>query len=170
MKRGQANNDYFDATLQLKDKSMRAVCFSPDKHSHMKSKLESSSPMKISNYHIKHNRCTDQDKVHINERTKLSDPNKSEITFDFTEITEEEKEDTESTDSIEEIMANENAKSKVNITGRVTVVELPTTITSNGKTLTKQECTLTDETGSMRLVLWEEDTKRIQSGNTYKFS
>ena len=169
MKRSQANNDYFDAALQLKDKSMRAVCFSPDKHSHMKSKLESSSPLKISNYHVKRNRYTDQDEVHINKRTKLSDPNKSEITFDFTEITEEEQEDIESTDSIQEIIANENAKSKVNITGRVTLIELPTTITSNGKTLTKQECTLTDETGSMRLVLWEEDIKRIQSGNTYKF-
>ena len=107
--------------------------------------------------------------MHINKRTKLSDPTKSEITFDFTEITKEEQEDTQSTHSIQEIMANENAKSKVNITGRVTEIELPTTITSNGKTLTKQECTLTDETGSMRLVLWEEDTKRIQSGNTYKF-
>ena len=166
MKRSQANNDYFNATLQLKDKSMRAVCFSPDKHSCMKSKLESSSPLKISNYHIKRNRYSDQDEVHINKRTKLSDPNKSEITFDFTEITEEEQEDRESTDSIQEIIANENAKSKVNITGRVTVIELPTTITSNGKTLTKQECTLTDETGSMRLVLWEEDIKK---GNTYKF-
>ena len=164
IKRSQANNDYFDATLQLKDKSMRAVCFAPDKHSHMKSKLESSSPLKISNYHIKRNRYTDQDEVHINKRTKLSDPNKSEITF--TEITAEEQEDIESTDSIQEIIANENAKSKVNITGRVTVIELPTTITSNGKTLTKQECTLTDETGSMRLVLREEDIKRIQSGNT----
>ena len=107
--------------------------------------------------------------MHINKRTKLSDPDKSEITFDFTEITEEEQEDSESTDSIQEIIANENAKSKVDITGQVTVIELPTTVTSNGKTLTKQECTLTDETGSMRLVLWEEDIKRIQSGNTCKF-
>jgi len=57
--------------------------------------------------------------VDINKRTKLSDPNENELTFDFTEITEEEKEDTESSDSIQEIMANENAKSKVNITGRV---------------------------------------------------
>jgi len=57
--------------------------------------------------------------------------------FDFTEIPEEEQEDTESTDSRQEIMVNENAKSKVNITGRITVIELPTTITSNGKTLTK---------------------------------
>lgn len=53
----------------------------------------------------------------MNKRTKLSDPNKNEITFDLTKITEEEKEDTESTDSIQEIMANENAKSKVNISG-----------------------------------------------------
>ena len=83
----------------------------------MKCKLESLSPIKISNYNIKCNRYTDQDKLHISKRTKLSDPNKSEVTFDFTEITKEEEEDAESTNSVQEIMANENAKSKVNITG-----------------------------------------------------
>ena len=102
--------------------------------------------MKISNYHIKPNRYTDQDEVHMNKRIKLSDPDKNEITFDFTKITEEEKEDTESTDSIQEIMANENAKSKVNISGWVTVVELdPTTITWQDFDGTRMR-TLTDET------------------------
>lgn len=70
--------------------------------------------MKISDYK---NPIDTQIEVHMNKRIKLSDPNKNEITFDFTKITEEEKENTESTDSIQEIMANENAKSKVNISG-----------------------------------------------------
>lgn len=151
MKTSQANNDYFDATLQLKDKSMRAVRFSPDKHSAMKSKLESSSPVKISNCDIKRNSYIDQDEIHINKRTKLSDPNKSEFIFNFPEITEEEQEDTEATDTyIQEIIADANTKSKANITEQVTVIELPK---SNEKALIKQESTFTDETGSLRLVL-----------------
>ena len=62
--------------------------------------------------------------MHINKRTKLSEPNKSEITFDFTKIPEREQEDTEYTDSIQEIIASKITKSKVNITGQVTVVEI----------------------------------------------
>ena len=73
------------------------------------------------------------------------------------------------TPAYKKLLQNAKAKSKVNITGRVTIIELPTTIKSNEKTLIKKECTLTDETGSLSLVLWEEDTKRIQSGNTYRF-
>ena len=120
----QENNHYFDGILQLRDKSMRAVCFSPDKHTSMKVKLEPSSPIKISDYHVKCNRYSNKDKVHINKRTKLSEPNKSEITFDFTKIPEREAEDTEYTDSIQEIIASKITKSKVNITGQVTVVEI----------------------------------------------
>ena len=120
----QENNHYFDDILQLRDKSMGAVCFSPDKHTSMKVKLEPSSPIKISDYHVKCNRYSNKDKVHINKRTKLSEPNKSEITFDFTKIPEREQEDTEYTDSIQEIIASKITKSKVNITGQVTVVEI----------------------------------------------
>ena len=90
----------------------------------MKVKLEPSSPIKINDYHVKCNRYSNKDKVHINKRTKLSEPNKSEITFDFTKIPEREQEDTEYTDSIQEIIASKITKSKVNITGQVTVVEI----------------------------------------------
>ncbi|CAH3031676.1 unnamed protein product [Pocillopora meandrina] len=129
LKRSQENNHYFDGILQLRDKSMRAVRFSPDKHTSVKVKLEPSSPIKISDYHVKCNRYSDKDKVHINKRTKLSEPNKSEITFDFTKIPEREQEDTEYTDSIQEIIASKITK-------------------TNGKTLRRQECTLTNKTGS----------------------
>ena len=132
----------------------------------MKSKVESSSPVKITNYLIPKNKFTDEDEVHINKRTKLEDPSRNEIIFEC-ETPEEEKSNT-TENSIHDIMANQNEKSKVNITGRVTKLDNPTLIQTGNKTLTKQECTITDESGSIRLVLWEDDIKKIDSGNTYK--
>lgn len=145
---------------------MRAVCFSPEKRPTMKSRVESSSPVKISNYQIRKNKFTDEDEVHINKRTKLENPSRNEITFEC-ETPEEEKSDT-TNNSIQDIITNQNEKSKVNITGRLTKLDNPTLIQTGNKTLTKQECTITDESGSIRLVLWEDDIKKIDSGNTYK--
>ena len=65
-------------------------------------------------------------------------------------------------------MANQNEKSKINITGRVTKLHNPTLIQTGNKTLTKQECTITDQSGPIRLVLWEDDIKKIDFGNAYK--
>ena len=53
--------------------------FLAEKHPTMKSKVESSSPVKITNYLIRKNKFTDEDEVHINERTKLEDPSRNEI-------------------------------------------------------------------------------------------
>ena len=44
------------------------------------------------------------------------------------------------------------------------------TIQANGKTLQKLETVLTDETGSIRLVLWEKDINRVQNGLTYNLA
>ena len=45
-------------------------------------------------------------------------------------------------------------------------VEKPFKIQKDGKTLKKLETVLTDVTGSIRLVLWETDTHRVQNGQT----
>lgn len=164
MKVSQAHNDYFDVTLQTKDKTVRGVCFSPDKIKSFKSKYETTSPVKLTNYAIKRNRYTDEDEVHINKRTKLSDPGPSEIHFNFEPLKPEEESSTVST--VNDIIAG-NTKSKVNIEGRVAFQETAQTIQANGKTLKKLEAVLTDETGSIRLVLWETDISRVQNGLTY---
>ena len=39
-----------------------------------------------------------------------------------------------------------------------------------GKTLKKQEALFTDNTGSVRLVLWEQDTTKMQSGQCYSMT
>jgi len=39
-----------------------------------------------------------------------------------------------------------------------------------GKTLTKQEASFTDNSGSLCLVLWEQDTRKMKSGLCYSIS
>lgn len=53
MKVSHSNNDYFDVTLQTKDKHLRGICFSPDKMKPMKSRFKSLSPVKLNNYAVK---------------------------------------------------------------------------------------------------------------------
>ena len=51
--------------------------------------------------------------------------------------------------------------------GRITFTGTQQTLNSKGRKLIKQECILTDESGSIRLVLWENDITNIISGETY---
>lgn len=168
LKRSQStSNEYFDAKLQMKDKTLRAVCFSPDKHKCFKAKSQSSSPLKISGYRVKRNIYSDTDEIHINKRTKLADPNPQDVDFNIA-AQQEATEDLVTLTSVKDIVKG-TSPNKVNIAGRVTFQNNPEILHSNGKTLTKQESTLTDETGSIRLVLWENDIGKVKSGNNYHF-
>jgi hypothetical protein len=45
--KGSANeNNYFDVSVQMKEKTIRAVCFSPEKMKPMKANWEASSPVR----------------------------------------------------------------------------------------------------------------------------
>ena len=51
------------------------------------------------------------------------------------------------------------------VRGRVTFQGFEETIPQNGKTFRKQEAIFTDNTASVRIVLWEGNIKKIQSGS-----
>ena len=148
----------------MKDKTLRAVCFSPDKHKCFKAKSQSSSPLKISGYRVKRNIYSDTDEIHINKRTKSADPNPQDVDFNIA-AQQDATEDLVTLTSVKDIVTG-TSPNKVNIAGRVTFQNNPEILHSNGKTLTKQESTLTDETGSIRLVLWENDIGKVKSGTT----
>lgn len=168
MKLSQSKNDYFDVTLQTKDTTLRGISFSPVKMKFMKSRYESSSPIKLSSYAIKRNRYTDEEEVHINKRTKITDPAGTELDFNIKQI----KTNTYLTTltAVNEIIEHNTKNSKVNVSGCVSFEAGAETIQANGKTLKKLETVLTDETGSIRLVLWESDIARVQNGQAYNLT
>ena len=167
IKHSQRNNPYFNLTLQTKDKEYRTVCFSPEKHSKCKSNYESSFPVKISKYQIKRNRITDEDEVHMNKRTKLEDPKDNEVSFDIKSLPKVKKDET--VHDVEGLFIWQT-NSLVNTKGRITFTAPQETIHAKKKTLKKREAVLTDNTASIRLVLWEGDIQKITSGCTYELS
>ena len=72
--------------------------------------------------------------------------------------------------TVNDVIEQNTKCSKINISGRVSFQGSTETIQANGKTLKKLETVLTDETGSIRLVLWESDIDRVQNGQTYNLT
>lgn len=158
-------NTYFDMNLQTSDRHVRAVCFSAEKHQDFKTRFESSSPVKIESYSLKRNSRTSEEEVHLSKRTKLFDP---EDQFDCKkqDVTDNSLYPVTRVDSIK------HNTSKLSVLGRVTFQgDQETIITKNkGKTLRKQDALFTDNTGSIRIVLWEDDIHKINSGQSYKLT
>ena len=157
MKESKKNNHYFDMTLQLKDKNIRGICFSP----------ESASPVKITNCRIKRNAFTQEDEVHISKRSKIMDPRPKELDFDIGSVKEESEHTNEQPISI---IQRDLPKCKFNVTGHVTICGPAVTVNSNGKLLEKQDAVITDESGSIKVVFWQGDHKKIASGETHKLT
>ena len=167
IKTSQNKNQYFSLNFQTNSQVYRAVCLSPEKHSVLKRKFESSSPVKINKFQLKKNTKTEKEELILNKRTKIEDPHESVMDFDLQRVDEETVEAIDS--SIEDIQQREN-NTLVNIAGRILFNGTAETVNVRGKTLTKQEALFTDNSGSLRLVLWEQDIRKIKSGQCYNIS
>lgn len=71
--------------------------------------------------------------------------------------------------SIDEIQENQN-NTLVNIGGHVLFNYTADTVDVLGKPLTKQESLFTDGSAFLRLVLWEQDTRKMKSSQSYNVS
>lgn len=165
LKSSANNNIYFNLDLQTEHSSIHAVCYSPDKHKEFKSRAEKSSPIKISNFQRKRNKYSSENEVHINKRSKLCDPQENEITIDVKQ--QQSLFDDSAFTSVQKLL-HETRQTKVNVQGRVTFRGTSETVITKQKTLKKQEAFVTDETGSIRLVLWENDINKIKSNQVYQ--
>lgn len=164
VKRSNTSNiPYFDLKVQTENDVVRAVCFSPDKHDNFKRHFEASSAVKLSHFQLKNNKRTCEDEIHINKRTKLEDPSDSEVSFD---ISEDEPDHGENVISVADAKSSK-AGTAISAVGRVTFQGGIEYVNARGKKLKKQETILTDESSSIRLVLWESDIDNVQSGCTY---
>ncbi len=148
--------------IQTKNEVLRAVCFAPEKKKEMQAKCESSSPVKITNCRIRKNPYTQLNELQINKRTKISEPSPDEVTFNVIEVKKEKSVEA----TVADILSNAPS-SKFNVSGRVTFQGPQETVNSNGKVLVKQDAIFTDETDSVRMVLWQSDIKKIESSKTY---
>ena len=77
-----SNKKYFNCVVQCGDKSVRAVCYSPEKRAELHALASTRSPVKLDNYKRPNNR--DDDFV-ITKFTKIVPIDKKEIDFSFSE-------------------------------------------------------------------------------------
>ncbi|CAB4033687.1 Hypothetical predicted protein, partial [Paramuricea clavata] len=139
---------YFNCTLQAKDDPVKAVCYSPDKHSELQTVAKTRSPIKLQNF-----KKTDSSKdIVITKFTKITPLSKADVGFSF-----EENMTVKSADAVAQVVSVSGVKK----------ITLPQ---SNDTTkLSKQELVIRDTTASIRVVLWGKYVNAVQPKVTYLF-
>ena len=170
IKQSRRKNLYFDMELQTRHRSYQTVCFSPEKQANFKLKFESSSPIKLTRFQLKRNLRNNDDEIMINKRSRIEDPTDNEIDFDFQRLRPVNDQVFSAIIDVASILDRIALTPIVNVRGRVLLQGFEETIPKNGKTLRKQEAIFTDNTPSVRAVLWEGDIEKIQSGSHYTIS
>lgn len=100
----------------------------------------------------------------LNKRSRIEEPDDSETDSDYVLV---KTETTQAIDSTTEEIHYGDAHTLVNITGRLTFNGSKESLNAKGKTLTKQEAVFTDNTRSIRVILWKKDIPRVNSGTCY---
>ena len=166
VKTSPSKKKYFNCTLQAKDDPVKAVCYSPDKHSELKTVAKTKSPIKLQNF-----KKTDSSRdIVITKFTKITPLNKADVDFNF-----EENMTVESADTVVNIssIAKLAPEQLISVKGQVVSVSAVKKISlpqSNDITkLSKQEVVIRDTTASIRVVLWGDYVNTIIPQVTYLF-
>ena len=128
-----------------------------------KAKYES-SPIKLTKYQLEQNSRTNEDEVHVTKWTKVEDPNKKETDFDYNEVPLNEP---ATQRSAQELKTGEFTTSLPTSLAEWHFYGSAETLNIKGKYLQKQEATFTDDSGSLPIVLLENDIQKLKSGECY---
>lgn len=150
------NKKYFKLILQTKDQQVRAVCFSPEKQTELKTLEKVKSPVKIQDYDNSNN------DICIQKSTKIIPLESSQIDFERDEILGNGGM-LPNLASIQKVAAEQ----VVNVKAQVVQISGTKYIDSERYgTLKKQEVILRDETSSTRFILWEEYINSLEMNKT----
>lgn len=157
-----SNRKYFDCTLQNKDTTVRAVCFSPEKFSELNTLQKTMTPVKITNYNTSAASSGKEDII-ILSKTRISPITSNEIDFPYlTELT--------ASGILPDLSALEKlaAEQLVTIKAEVAQVSAVKTLhTQYQGVLKKQEVIIRDPTTSVKLLLWENSIEMLELNKTY---
>ena len=98
----------------------------------------------------------------------MEDPQDSEICFNIKNVQAEDKCKPGIT-TVTEVLEGD-AYAVMNVSGCITFTGGEETVFSKGKALCKQEALFTDNSASIRLVLWENNINRVTSASVYNLS
>jgi hypothetical protein len=157
---------YFNCTLQAKDDPVKAVCYSPDKHSELETVAKTRSPIKLQNF-----KKTDSSKdIVITKFTKITPLSKADVGFSFEDnMTVKSADAVVNISSITKLAPEQLISVKAQVVS-VSAVKKITLPQSNDTTkLSKQELVIRDTTASIRVVLWGKYVNAVQPKVTYLF-
>ena len=159
MKRASSGKSYFNCTLQREKSVVRAVCFSPEKHFEMNNAQCSKSPVRLQN--IRLNEKNGKKDVVILKQTKIA-------TLPSIDCTYSEDLDTSSLTTDIANLRQVAPEQLVSLKVEVAYVDSVKKITTQyGSFLMKQELIVRDPTGSVKLILWEDNVETLELHKTY---
>ena len=155
---------WFDCNVQFERGFVRAVSFDTSTAARDKfiNAAKSKSPVKLTKFKLGSKRPGKPIDIILKKETKLDQLDTLSFPFKDTPQTKEVQ------------IGNLNmfrAGQLLSLTAMVTNIQpaKDVTIKATNKTVLLQECLLTDPSGSIKLVVWENFVNKCKSGNTYKF-
>ena len=156
---------YFNCTLQCEDKVVRAVCFSPEKQTQVKTVELTKTPVRLQNFW---QNDTDPSKdIFITKYTQVTPLTNDQVDFQFSD---------ELTNASTDAIINLSSVSRlapdqlIAVKGQVVKVSGVKNINTNSQgKLRKQEILIRDTTACMKVILWEEYVDTVECDKTYEF-
>ena len=162
-KAASSDKQYFHCMLQTQNKSVRAVCFSPEKHGKFRSSELNKSPVKLQN--LKPPPNNGQDLV-LNRFTKITPLARDEVAFKYSDELTPKSQVTDIS-SLTKIAKEQIVSVKAEL-AQVSGIEV--VVTQDNSQLRKQELVIRDGKSSIQLVLWDSYVDSLEINKTYLFN
>ena len=153
---------YFEARLSDGKKCARVVSFETSHRSAMKKAEENQEVVLLANSTAKKSSFSSETEVHMDKRSKVLESPRKISLGDIVPFKKAVK-----IADIVSLSAGQNFDVTCKVV-KINDVEKVKKKKEDGKELRKQELVVGDETGSCRLVLWEEDVQSLEEGKSYR--
>ena len=156
-----SNRKYFNFIVQEKESVVRAVCFTPTKHTELHTLQQTKSPVNVSNF-VK---TSQGDDVIFNHYTKITPLDSTKVDFVYSNKLS-------STEMVKSISACNDLANEQLISLKAQVVQITGVKkihTQHQGILKKQEVVLRDTTSCIKAVLWGCYVDTLTENTTYVF-
>ena len=152
---------YFDFSLQTdSQKSVRGVCFSPQKRKLFADSEENSVPVKIKKFmNDKKEGSTD---ILMGDFVNLELLTPKDIAF--------QKKNVVPTDLNLSMLSSISVQQLITLKAKVIGLQDAQIVNTPQSSLKKADGVLVDECGTVKIILWESDIDKVQNGKTYQFN
>lgn len=159
IKPSRSNYTYFNFKFQTANGFCDVVCFDKSLYNQVKQKDETQKSVRLSNYSLKRSLHNSNDMaIVVNKRTKIESI--SECPFDhkapskrFTKINK--------IDDISDFTL-------ISIVGKVHIRSEQSEVKVQERSVMKLDCNIGDDTGAIKLTLWDKNIPLVQEGQVYE--